>query len=72
VTSQLARLECGAGNTEDMRTHRRHVALVLLVVAVAAVVAFGTGLTLCIDWGGASAPPHQYGRPGALILSLMS
>jgi hypothetical protein len=54
-----------------MHTHRRHVALVLLVVAVAAVIAFGTGLALCIDWGGASAPPHQYGQPGALILSLL-
>ena len=54
-----------------MHAHRRHIALILLVVAVAAVIAFGAGLTLCIDWGGASAPPHQYGQPGALILSLM-
>ena len=54
-----------------MRTHRRHMALVLLFVAVAAVIAFGAGLTLCIDWGGASAPPHLYGQPGALVLHLL-
>ncbi|MCX6364180.1 MAG: hypothetical protein NTW58_08440 [Actinobacteria bacterium] len=54
-----------------MFKHRRHVALVLLLVAVAAVIAFGTGLTLCIDWGGASAPPHFYGQPGALVLHLL-
>ena len=53
-----------------MRAHRREMALLMLLVAVAAVIAFGAGLTLCIDWGGASAPPHQYGQPGALILSL--
>jgi len=54
-----------------MRTHRRHMALILLLVATAAVIAFGAGLTLCIDWGGASAPPHLYGQPGALALYLL-
>jgi hypothetical protein len=54
-----------------MYAHRRDIALVLLVIAVAAVIAFGVGLTLCIDWGGASAPPHLYGQPGALILYLL-
>jgi hypothetical protein len=55
-----------------MRAHRRKMALVLLLVAVAAVIAFGAGLTLCIDWGGASAPPHLYGHPGALVLSILT
>jgi hypothetical protein len=41
---------------------RRTKALILLILAIAAVIAFGTGLTLCIDWGGASAPPHSYGQ----------
>ena len=54
-----------------MHAHRGDMALVLLVIAVAAVIAFGVGLTLCIDWGGASAPPHLYGQPGALILYLL-
>jgi len=54
-----------------MRAHRREMALVLLLVAVVAVIAFGVGLTLCIDWGGASAPPHLYGQPGALVLNLL-
>ena len=54
-----------------MHAHRRDMALVLLVIAVAAVIAFGVGLTLCIDWGGASAPPHLYGQPGALGLHLL-
>jgi hypothetical protein len=54
-----------------MHAHRRDKALVLLLIAVAAVIAFGAGLTLCIDWGGASTPPHLYGQPGALVLSLL-
>ena len=54
-----------------MHAHRRDMALVLLVVAVAAVIAFGVGLTLCIDWGGASAPPHLYAQPGDLALYLL-
>ena len=40
-----------------MRTHRRHMALVLLVVAVAAaLIAFGAGLTLYATTGAAPAP----------------
>ena len=54
-----------------MHAHRGDMALVLLVIAVAAVIAFGVGLTLCIDWGGASAPPHLYGQPAAMILSVL-
>lgn len=54
-----------------MRAHRRDMALVLLVIAIAAVITFGVGLTLCIDLGGASAPPHLYGQPGALVLYLL-
>ena len=50
---------------------RRRKALVMLVVAAAAVVLFGLGLTLCIDWGGASAPPSFYGQPAALVLSFL-
>jgi hypothetical protein len=46
------------------------MALVLLLIAVAAVVAFGAGLTLCIDWGGASVPPHVYGQPAVLFFNL--
>ena len=65
------RAMCEAGDTEDMYAHRRDIALVLLLIAVAAVIAFGAGLTLCIDWGGASAPPHLYGQPGALVLHLL-
>ena len=43
----------------------------LLFVAVTAVIAFALGLTLCIDWGGASVPPYLYSQPGSLILSLL-
>ena len=67
----LRRLRCEAGDTEVMHAHRRDKALVLLLIAVAAVIAFGAGLVLCIDWGGASTPPHLYGQPGALVLSLL-
>lgn len=52
-----------------MHPHRRRIALVMLVIAVAAVIAFGAGLTLCIDWGGASAPPHFYAQPAALLFT---
>jgi hypothetical protein len=40
--------------------HRRSKAL---IIAIVAVIAFGTGITLCIDWGGASAQPRDYGQP---------
>jgi len=43
----------------------------MLIIAAAAVIAFGAGLTLCIDWGGASAPPHLYGQPGAIGLRFL-
>ncbi len=46
---------------------RRTKALVMLIVAILAVIAFGTGITLCIDWGGASSPPRDYGQPRAAI-----
>jgi hypothetical protein len=46
---------------------RRRKALIMLIVAIVAVVAFGTGITLCIDWGGASAPPRDYGPPAAAV-----
>jgi hypothetical protein len=42
---------------------RRTKALLMLIVAILAVIAFGTGITLCIDWGGASSPPRDYGQP---------
>jgi hypothetical protein len=45
-----------------MHARRRHMALVLLVVALAAVTAFALGITLCIDWGGASTPPRDFGK----------
>ena len=51
-----------------MYAHRRHAALVLLLVALAAVTLFALGLTLCIDWGGASAPPRDVGRQVSLLL----
>jgi len=53
-----------------MYTYRRHMALVLTLVALAAVVLFGLGLVLCIDWGGASAPPQDFGQPASLVLSV--
>ena len=46
------------------------MALALTLVAVAALVLFALGLVLCIDWGGASAPPRDFGQPAALVLSL--
>jgi hypothetical protein len=51
-----------------MQVLRRHAALVLLLVALAAVTLFALGLTMCIDWGGASAPPRDFGQPAALSL----
>ncbi len=53
-----------------MYAQRRRMAVILFVVAVVAVAAFAFGITLCIDWGGASSPPHFYDRPAALALSL--
>jgi hypothetical protein len=53
-----------------MYLYRRHAALVLALIALAAVVLFALGLTLCIDWGGAAAPPRDFGQPAALVLSL--
>ena len=50
-----------------MYAHRRHAALVLMVIALAAVALFALGLTLCIDWGGASAPPRDFGQPAVLV-----
>ena len=50
---------------------RRTKALLMLIVAILAVIAFGTGITLCIDWGGAASPPRDYGQPpSALALPL--
>jgi hypothetical protein len=53
-----------------MYAYRRHAALALTLVAIAAVVLFALGLVLCIDWGGASAPPSDFGHMAALALSL--
>ena len=59
------------GHTSTMYAHRRHAALVLTLIALAAVTLFALGLTLCIDWGGASAPPRDFGRQVGLTLSLV-
>ncbi len=50
---------------------RRHAALILLLVALAAVALFALGITRCIDWGGASAPPRDFGQPASVILGLL-
>jgi hypothetical protein len=50
---------------------RRHAALILLLVALAAVTLFALGITRCIDWGGASAPPRDFGQPASVILRLL-
>lgn len=50
---------------------RRHAAAVLLLIAVAAVTLFALGITLCIDWGGASAPPSDFGQPASVVLRLL-
>jgi hypothetical protein len=47
------------------------MALVLTFIALAAVVLFALGLVLCIDWGGASAPPRDFGQQVSLALSLV-
>jgi hypothetical protein len=49
--------------------NRRPAAAILLAVAIIAVAAFGLGITSCIDWGGASAPPHLFAAPDAPGLS---
>jgi len=54
-----------------MYAYRRHAALILVVVALAAITAFALGITLCIDWGGASAPPRDFGQPAAIVLQLL-
>jgi len=54
-----------------MFAYRRHAALILVVVALAAVTAFALGITLCIDWGGASAPPRDFGQPATIFLRLL-
>lgn len=53
-----------------MYLYRRHAALVLTLIALAAVLLFALGLVMCIDWGGASAPPRDFGQPAALVLGL--
>jgi hypothetical protein len=50
---------------------RRHAALVLVLVALAAVLLFALGVTMCIDWGGASAPPRDFGQPASILLPLL-
>jgi hypothetical protein len=54
-----------------MFAYRRNAALILVVVALTAVTAFALGITLCIDWGGASAPPRDFGQPAAVLLRLL-
>ena len=54
-----------------MYAHRRQMALVLVLVALVAVTAFALGITLCIDWGGASAPPRDFGQPALTVLRLL-
>ena len=46
---------------------RRHAALVLVIVALLAVGLFALGLTLCIDWGGASTPPSDFSWPASAV-----
>ena len=53
-----------------MYAYRRHMALVLTLVALAAVVLFGLGLVLCIDLSGAGAPAQDFGQPASLVLGL--
>jgi hypothetical protein len=54
-----------------MYAYRRQAALVLVVIALAAVTLFALGITLCIDWGGASAPPRDFGQPASAVLRLL-
>jgi hypothetical protein len=58
------------GHSQIMETYRRPAALFLLLVALAAVTLFALGLTLCIDWGGASAPPRDFGQPASVLFHL--
>jgi hypothetical protein len=51
-----------------MYAMRRHAAVVLLLIAIAAVTLFALGITRCIDWGGASSPPRDYGQPASVVL----
>jgi hypothetical protein len=51
-----------------MYSLRRHAALVLVLIALTAVVLFALGITLCIDWGGASAPPGDFSWSAAVLL----
>ena len=48
---------------------RRHAAVILLLIALAAVTLFALGITMCIDWGGASAPPRDFGQPASVLLA---
>ncbi len=48
-----------------MVSARRQKALLLLAIAILAVALFALGLTLCIDWGGASSPPGAYDQMAA-------
>jgi hypothetical protein len=50
---------------------RRHAAVVLLIIAIAAVTLFALGITLCIDWGGANAPPRDFGQPASVAFRLL-
>jgi hypothetical protein len=59
------------GHTIIMYAHRRHAALILTLIAFLAVTLFALGLTLCIDWGGASAPPRDFGQQVSLALGLV-
>jgi hypothetical protein len=59
------------GHTLTMYAHRRHAALVLMLIALVAITLFALGLTLCIDWGGASAPPRDFGQQVSLALGLV-
>lgn len=59
------------GHTLTMYAYRRHAALVLTLIALLAVALFALGLTLCIDWGGASAPPRDFGQQVSLALGLV-
>jgi hypothetical protein len=55
-----------------MYAYRRHAALVLTLIALVAVTLFALGITLCIDWGGASAPPpRDFGQQVSLALGLV-
>jgi hypothetical protein len=54
-----------------MLAHRRQAALVLMLIALVAIALFALGITLCIDWGGASSPPPAMSRPAALVLSVL-